>query len=587
MRNLTIKTFALAAVALLAAACVKDKGNYDYRTADELLPIHFDKFEKYMGHSNPVKNGERLTFDIAEYVKNNEKGRYEFEWFAKANTGLGNSRVFAQEDIHNPNFSALIQGMKVGGYNFYLEVKDTVTGLVLVEEPIFVEISGGYGQGFYIAKSTGDGHAQIDLMVDGADAVLPNILKSDRPLPEGDPFKFGYLSYYGSDMLELDENNQPTGKTVTVDYSTVSSGHLGAFMLATKDNIYSFDAVTMDPIKTTFEENFYTAAGVERNIEQIQFYDSNVNGTQGPSGPMEVCVHLIIKGKEYVLNLGMRPSAGRFVSPKLAPGGSDYYLHPGIARMYMGYGMNYDNLNSRFMNVFSTTFTYSLYSTDPAAFTSGAKPDGMPNLQDMGLDMVWLGDSGRGAQCTYPTALMKSKTSDEYTLFLPTADYKQAMFNINGIVYSTGSCYPFNRKHTVVPGSKVLDPAALRFMVRGNVDVYYALGNKIYWYRTAPVIDSGDREEELFSIPADETIQTVKTIYNTTSGNNWWGEAVLSNDASGNWHLRAFRTTGLNGVALNKTGIDELQNKPEFHYTGTGKAFDMAYRGSGFAFFNE
>lgn len=603
-----------ALAALLAISCVQDNGNYDYRSGDDVFPVKIEDFT-YGETVQTVKQGAHLVLDVAKQVKGAEPGRYTYVWLLQLSTGstsIIESEVSRSTTTPNLDLDLTAHPINVGPYKIVLEVRDEKLNLFTRSKVVNIEIGAIYGNGWYVLKNTGDGYSNIDFVSsvnnDGSGNKdvetgldMPqqmNGIIDGGELPQGEALSLVYLPLYAIDRPKLDTEGNPTGTTEYVCYSasgyqmaSVRKSNMGAFMVATKSNLWTIDPLDMTPIRTKWEDQFYNTQGLSRNIEAAYGFNTDFTGVQSSGGympSMGVTALVVIDGKvhsAYFYMHNRNSATGRFSNAKMEFAGADYHAAPFIPRNESDIDIIFDRVSHSFMWGLGQKYIFQKWASpvvlgSQAAYNY-AQPDGMPNLSNMDYDLVWMLDNTRASGAALG-ALMKSTSGNEYMLLLSTGT-STAMIGagVLGVTESwVPNTYPFERKVMVDPASKLVSSTS-QFMVHSSTNIYFAHENKIYWHLTSG--DNVGAEEVLFTLPSDETIAMTKIVRNGT-GTCW--ALTLSNSTSGKWHIRLFKITeGV--VPLNSVDIAALNSKPDFHASGDGAAADVTYRGNAYKVYNK
>ncbi len=635
MRKIFLSLLSCGVVALLASSCVEDKGNYDYVAADALFPIEITD------HEGGITIMALDPLHVPMEVTGNENGTYKYVW--QYVVAGGSDLKTLSESTVSPDLDLAVCPLAVGAYDIYFEVRDEALGVFRRAAKFTLRVESSYIPGWYVLNEN-NGNSNIDYVADGTlqtvineeeeeeeigvppGTVYDNILMDDIP---GLPRFFNHLGFYSTDLPELNSNNEPTGKYIIYTYSLYGNpssstwiGRQGAFMAVTDQTMATYNAADMTPIKTTPEEFFYDSRDIPdmSTIRNFQAYAMDYKAARPVGGSTgNYSLYLTTgDGQLHIATLAMTQSVyGRFLSAKVGVPDpvtkvpADYDIGPMVGMLGSDHGMNgsmlvYDNIRGAFMYSSMLYAQSFLLWPDQVNFTVAGDPWLNPNvtpdaaaapINDMNYDLVWLANRNAGY---FFSALLKSKTSDEYRLFVSppgvgkpntTAAGATHMFkgdmatgydSYSALMPLVRNVWPFERTATVVPGSKLIDPAIVnRFMVIGSQNVFFALGNKVYWYNPAIDLAGAAREPELFAIPANETIENVIVISgHPTEGGNQHHAMVLSNDDSGNWHLRAYPVSDTAQTrALTVEEFSDPEYGPSMEATGVGRGKSMAYRG--------
>ena len=194
--NKIIRTVLAALIVFpMLVSCYDDKGNYDYISEDEAMPVKIGSLEDVT-----VKANNQLT--ITPEVTGEEGGNFKYIWYTVANDYPYDTDTLSQErnlDVNIP--------LKVGEYTLYYKVTNEANGVYkCVKAPMTVTASDVAG-GWYVLKK-GDKGVDFDYFSltgknDKKD-FLTSVLGMEQGL-EGDPVSILYMSGgYGNETTNAD-----------------------------------------------------------------------------------------------------------------------------------------------------------------------------------------------------------------------------------------------------------------------------------------------------------------------------------------------------------------------------------------------
>lgn len=176
--------FLSAAVAILGSACMKDKGNYEYKDINEAtISLPAEVFTK-LGDTLKLRPEIKLTQDPGD---GSDTSRYAYKW------AIATSDVAVQEINNVRDFNRPVDNVNVGSYKAVFYIKDKQTG-VSYEKRFQLTITTAAYEGFFVLGALGDSSRLDMLAFDGANAdstklyadVL-TVFNSEYPRPIGKP----------------------------------------------------------------------------------------------------------------------------------------------------------------------------------------------------------------------------------------------------------------------------------------------------------------------------------------------------------------------------------------------------------------
>lgn len=246
--NKIMKT-ALAALLVfpMLTSCYEDKGNYDYLTEEEAMPIKIVALEDVT-----VKANSLLT--IAPQVTGEDGGKFKYLWYTVAQGYPYDTDTLSEERDLSVNVP-----LKVGKYTLYYKITNEANGVYkYVQAPMTVTASD-VAVGWYVLK-TGDKGVDFDYFSlsgknDKAD-FLTSVLGREQGL-EGTPVGLVYMSAgYGHE-------------TTNEDGSVTKESNLSAYHVVSSKGYLALNGSDLTVLKDLDEAFYETPATVDMQcIEQ-------------------------------------------------------------------------------------------------------------------------------------------------------------------------------------------------------------------------------------------------------------------------------------------------------------------------------
>ncbi len=131
---------ASSAILLSFAACSNDKGNYDYVSENELMPVEIITMD-----SVSIKANSLLA--ITPTVKNDDKSRYKYTWYT-----IAKAWPYKRDTLSTEHDLSLNCNLNVGEYTLYYQVKDSLKDIYkYVSTPLTVTATD-INSGWYVMK---------------------------------------------------------------------------------------------------------------------------------------------------------------------------------------------------------------------------------------------------------------------------------------------------------------------------------------------------------------------------------------------------------------------------------------------------
>ncbi|WP_341835434.1 PKD-like family lipoprotein [Chitinophaga pollutisoli] len=173
-----------AAMVILGSACMKDKGNYDYKPINEAaITLPAEVFTK-LGDTLRLRPEIKLTQDGGD---GSDTTRYAYKWVVELTLNS------VQEINNTRDFNKPVDNLNVGQYTAAYYIKDKTTG-VSYEKKFKLTITTAAYEGFMVLGALGDSSRLDMLAFDGVNAdstklytdVL-TVFNSNYPRPIGKP----------------------------------------------------------------------------------------------------------------------------------------------------------------------------------------------------------------------------------------------------------------------------------------------------------------------------------------------------------------------------------------------------------------
>ncbi len=222
--------YILIGLALFAASCMQDTGNYDYKNIPDFEITGVEDNYSVLILDNLV---------IPAQVEAKE-GTFSFAWFVEQkDISLGSTDVTTADTVSHDLVLDIPFKYKPGTYNFYLKVTNNETGVSRYAKTK-VTASTKFSNGYYLMKETAEGNTEIDLHYPDGD-VVENIIETVTGAPlSGKPRTMSYLNQFSY-------LNEETGEK-DVNYLMIP---------ISEDGMLTFNMTDMS-IARTYEQWFYS-----------------------------------------------------------------------------------------------------------------------------------------------------------------------------------------------------------------------------------------------------------------------------------------------------------------------------------------
>lgn len=189
----------LLAASVLLSACYEDKGNYDYISEDEAMPVQIEALEDLSAKANEVLTLEpRLT--------NADGGDYSYMWYA-----ISNNYPYDCDTLSTERVLSVPLALKVGKYKLYYRVTNNQNGVYRATNANLTVTATDVTSGWYVMKAKPEG-TDFDYFSLSGKSDKQDFLVSvlgDEPM-KGTPVGINYQAeYYGH------EYTNPDGTTTT------------------------------------------------------------------------------------------------------------------------------------------------------------------------------------------------------------------------------------------------------------------------------------------------------------------------------------------------------------------------------------
>lgn len=427
---------------LLVTSCTNDTGNYDYISAEELLPIEITG----MNEDATVVQGSQLQID-PQIEKMDDPSRYTYLWYT-TEAQIAGALPTKKELSKEPKLDVKIT-LDAGSYLLNLIVLDEKKD-IYKRKQIKLEVkASNISIGWYVLK---DMNQQTDFdFVDPKGVVYSDVLAQAGNQLQGNAVAMSYQSsrYYHQVMSNTGVITQLTNQKVF-------------HVLSTRD-IRTFNAQNMGLFKK-FDEQFYALPS--QCMPQLVY-------SQGTDGN----VFLINAGKLHSID-GMSFNIGKFCAPKVG----EYSLFPVLAPANF----------SGDMLVFDT-LKHTFYTTSSVGMTVDNVPDQVIgketiHMRNMPYQMIAM-TSGLSyiSMAKQSFAIMKNTDDGSYRL-------AQIPYNTSNRISS------FNP----IPNNANLTHSNIIAATSSGNFLYFAINNQIYYYMNATGLD--EKEKLLITLPQDEKV---------------------------------------------------------------------------------
>ena len=458
---------------ILFAACLDDKGSYDYHDVNETTIEGIAGSYNVTQGITTLKIEPQITMTLAD---SEDTTRFQYEW--RANTGYNSTVLIGTTRTLNYPVT-----LDVGSYTLYFRVIDRQTDLVAVARAS-LNVGSPYSRGILLIGENPAGEADVQMLAINTDTVLFRDILVNSGLPVlRDPV----------DIIH-------TGYSLYDDYIKL--------WVLTKSQAYSMDRPTFKGKETdVFSKCLFMSQSHESDFVPVDIVPriKDKNGNSDRYNRVVVCsngyvfaANRLLNGGEYYTDPVNREKAAPNVWLKAKP--------------YLFYALNsfngivwYDETNERFMQLPNTSAVYSNIMND-------AKDDPFDwRQQETGRTLVYgenTVNTDGGSANGNSFALLKDASGMFYIYkFYVSSDVaKRDAYTINSAVatdFDKADFYAFSSRRTAV---------------------FYAVGSRLYAYdynkgheKCYLLQDFG--EEQITMLKCDTQIEpSVNPIYVATYG---------------------------------------------------------------------
>lgn len=228
MRKYYIIPF-LCLTSLLFSACFEDKGNYDYKPAEGMLPIEILGFEN-------AEYGILSKVHIAPTVKGivNEDD-YEYIWYSFPATG---ATIYKDTLAHTKELDFVISFPLNQPQTVVYKITDKKTGIYKLASASITAVSA-ISKGWFVMKDESD-MTDIDIILPSGEILNNALSKAIGSKMEGKPVKMLFHSayYYMNESGALKSDKQIYHLMSDRDFKTVDAGDF-KIMKNFEDQFYS------------------------------------------------------------------------------------------------------------------------------------------------------------------------------------------------------------------------------------------------------------------------------------------------------------------------------------------------------------
>lgn len=452
-----MRKYIIQALLLLAcmASCIDDKGNYTYKSADEMFPVTISVpqiEDEFIG----VVNGERLQLQ-PELANVDDESKYSYLWYIFPN--VSDVSTEQRQTLANTKDLDVNINLKQGDWKLCFRVTNEELGVFKEVQFYMTVSSSSFSSGWYFMKSK-DGITDVDYFPNAADKEPTyNMLTLLGTPLQGEPVG-----------LAWQENNYC--HPVTNEYGTTNIELLEAWHFVSSHDMVVLQGGDMQILKN-YDEQFYSIPA-KRNPQAFYFMDTYNHQFLIDGGDLYGVLGTAFK---YVGTMTPK-SIGKYTQKP-----SEHSYYPAILpKSWSGDVLLFDVIGKGFYRYMPSTS-----SSNVSALNEFSLNGEIIQPSNLNCDIIKLSSCLDRSQ-SY--AIMKNLSTNKYRL----AKMTQGATNI------------FDSFYEIPQNSKLL---SCEFMASpGSGDfVYFTQGNEIYYYRDAPGLT--EREFKLLDIPANESITNI------------------------------------------------------------------------------
>ncbi len=433
------------------SACVDDLGNYDYVSADGVLPVKIGGLEEEI----TITQGDQLQ--ITPLVENMDKGvQYTYSWFVIETQAMSNlprkTVIGTEKDL---DFRV---ALKAGSYYLNLLVRDPAKDIYKRKQVMLRVEATTVNKGWYVLKDRNN-ETDFDYITNEGE-MHADVLGGNLNQLKGNAVEMSYQVRYFHN--------------VTVDEVTTRETFKALHVMSTED-IRTFNAADLMLLKDFPEQTYSPMECAPQSI-----WTGSNQGNQ----------HLMNGGKLYSV-YGMYINIGKYSGARVGT----YSLFPKFLCVnFFGDVLVFDNLTNSFMACSPSGDDFVVLPTQ----TIAGKQVPMKNIPYTMVDAFASDADGGGAQQAF--VLLKSTEKNSYSIGQVPYGFTQATVNTR----------MFNNLNEI-PSDCLLGQSTVRCCASSGNFVYFAKDNKAYYHMNATGL--AEREKLIATLPAGETISHMRYVY--------------------------------------------------------------------------
>lgn len=464
--------------------CIDDRGNYDYLSKEDVMPIQISGLED--SYQTLIGDKLKLTATVAgdEGMDNVEYGWYLFQTVvAEKRDTLGYGRQLDWT-----------VDCESGFYYLLFEARDLDTGLFTYKK-MNLEVNTTLSNVWVLLESDGTGVDMDVVKLDG-ETMEDMITSGGGTRLQGNPVNIQFQNRHCQEVEHAD--------------GTVEVERKKAFIVTTDRDMRVYNGINMELMKPR-EDCFYEMP----STLQPRNYASE--GTQD---------QLNNNGKYYILGQG---NIGKFGYPLMGPDGTeDYDLHADWVAISQAAYLWEKNTHS---------FLYAYFSNSSLSYFDEAK-DGETNygpVKNLEADLQrMLYRSSELNTVTYKS------TANTYAL-MKQPDGSHCIYDLR---FQKSTAYPLNGIYTLPEGC-LLGQSTCMAAHHSAPKIFFATnGNELWEHNVNSNSDPAARERKVYAFPAGETIAYIRHVYSSQSLDDAEDTLVIITNSPDGWKLYGIRFIG-------------------------------------------
>lgn len=475
--------------------CIEDKGNYDYLSSSEIMPLEIKNLQEEI----TIEVGNTLTIE-PDIINMKDPDKYIYEWYVMENKATNNYST--RKDIGNSKNLSYKVELDPGSWRLCYKITDIQRNVYIRDEIKLTIIATAVdNKGWYILKDNND---ETDFDYINLEGKIYNNVLSEKGLQL--PGKAVYMEYQNGLYYQniTDENNN----IITLSNQTV-------FHITSTKEIYTINSKTIELFKN-FKDQFYNVP----ETCQPQYYMYVFSGFS----------FLQNAGRLYTIQ-GNMANIG-----KLFPITGSYQLYE--------QGVPIGLKNCIVFDEKEHSLLYADGNNDYLTYMPDLKQDNIIySFKNMPYSVVCIGHNIRSG----------SWSGQGYIIMQHNNMQEGALVRIMNSMSFVPSVTSFS---TIPQESKLLQTNLVEPAFNGDF-LYFKYENNIYSYENTKELPLIDKEKKIISYPENEQITSIKQIFVAESSDNpQINQLAVLTTQNNKWKLYIYNLLGESNPEINPEPIN-------------------------------